>query len=119
MFKVIIQALAEAADEQRGTIRKLNQQIQAVEHVLSSLRRISEYDDVRQVLRKRLEDMREEKLRLMELMASLEQILTMYHCCEQNIVEFGDQVRQSNYYRAMNVVQLDQIGAGIREYRIR
>lgn len=119
MFRVIIQALAEAADEMRGSIRKLNQQIQSVEHILSSLRRISEYDEVRQVLRRQLEDIREEKQRLMEMMASLEQIQQMYHRCEQNITDFGDQVRKNNYYRAMNVVQLDQIGAGILEYRIR
>lgn len=119
MFRVVIQALDEAADRMRGTVRKLNQQIQSLEQVLSSLRRISEYDEIRQILRRRLQEMGEEKQHLMELIAVLEQTRQMYYQCEQNIAEFGDQIRTNNYYRAMNVVQLDHIDAGILEYRIR
>lgn len=119
MFRVVIQALDETIDEMRETVRKMNQQIQAAEQVLSSLRRISEYDEVRQVLRRRLQDMKEEKQHLMELVATMEQIRQMYHQCEQHITDFGEQVRKRNYYREMKVVQLDRIGAGILEYRIR
>lgn len=119
MLKVIIQALTDSADEMRKSVHKMNQQIQETERILSSLRRISEFDDVRRILHKRLEDMREEKQQLMKLLEVLEQTQMMYHQCEYNITNFGDFVRQENYFRAMKVVQLDKIDAGIREYHIR
>lgn len=119
MFQVVLRALADSSDELQGTIRKLNTQIQEAEDIASSIRRMSEYDQVRRRLRQIIEKLETEKRQLMDMMAALNQVQTMYHHCERSITDYGDQVRISNYYRGMNVVHLDQIRNSIRDYHIR
>ena len=46
MFTVAIRALADSSQELQQMVRKLNQQIQEVEGIVSSIRRLSAYDDV-------------------------------------------------------------------------
>lgn len=46
MFTVAIRALAESSEELQQMIRKLNQQAEEVEDIVSSIRRMSAYDDV-------------------------------------------------------------------------
>lgn len=119
MFTVVIRALADSAEDMQQMVRKLNQQIQETEDIVSSIRRLSEYDEVRRALRFRLQEMETEKRRLMDMMAALNQIQSMYRQCERNITDFGDQVRSRNNYRAMSAVRLDSVRAGIQAYHIR
>lgn len=119
MFTVVIQALAESSQELQQSVRQLNRQIQEVEGIVSSIRRMPAYDEVIHTLRLHLENMETEKSRLMDLMAALNQIQKMYMQCERNITDYGDQVRRMNYYRSMDVVHLGGIRENIREYRIR
>ena len=119
MFTVAIRALAESSQELQQMVRKLNQQIQEVEGIVSSIRRLSAYDDVIHTLRAQVQKMNNEKRRLMEMMAALNQIQKMYLQTERRITEYGDQIRKDNYYRGMDVVNLDGIRNNIQGYRIR
>lgn len=119
MFTVVIQALAESSQELQQSVRILNRQIQEVEDVVSSIRRMSAYDEVIHKLRMRLEDLDTEKRRLMDMMAALNQIQKMYMQCERSITDYGDEVKRVNHYRSMDVVRLDGIRETIRDYHIR
>ena len=119
MFTVAIRALAESSEELQQMIRKLNQQAEEVEDIVSSIRRMSAYDDVIRTLRRQLEDLNTERHSMMEMMASLNQIQMMYHQGERNITDYGDQVRKVNYYQSMDVVSLVNIRDSIQEYQIR
>lgn len=119
MFTVAIRALAESSQELQQMVRKLNQQTQEVESIVSSIRRLSAYSDVIRILRLRVEDLDMEKGRMAELMAALNQIQKMYQQNERNITDYGDQVRKINYYRNMDTVSLGNIRDSIREYQIR
>ncbi|MCI9162210.1 MAG: hypothetical protein HFG59_02980 [Lachnospiraceae bacterium] len=119
MFTVAIRALAESSQELQQMVRKLNQQTQEVESIVSSIRRLSAYSDVIRILRLRVEDLDMEKGRMAELMAALNQIQKMYQQSERNITDYGDQVRKINYYRNMDTVSLGNIRDSIREYQIR
>lgn len=119
MFTVAIRALAESSQDLQQMIRKLNQQTEEVEDIVSSIRRMSAYDDVIHSLRRQVEDLNTERHNMMEMMASLNQIQMMYHQSERNIMDYGDQVRKVNYYRSMDVVSLGNIRDSIQEYQIR
>lgn len=119
MFTVVIQALAESSQELQQSVRNLNRQIQEVEDIVSSIRRMSAYDEVIHTLRMHLDTMNAEKHKLTEMMAALNQIQRMYMQCERSITGYGDQVKQMNYYRSMDVVSLDSVRENIREYHIR
>lgn len=119
MFQVRLRALADSSEDLQRIIRKLNTQIQEAEDIASSIRRMSEYDEVRRRLRQIIEKLETEKHQLMDMMAVLNQAQVMYYHCERSITDYGDQVRGSNYYRGMNVVQLDQIWNSIQDYHIR
>ena len=119
MFTVAIRALAESSQELQQMVRKLNQQIQEVEGIVSSIRRLSSYDDVVRSLRGHIKKMTTEKRRLMEMMAALNQIQKIYLQSERRITDYGDQVRKANHYRSMDVVNLRGIRNNIRAYQIR
>lgn len=119
MFRVVLRALADASEDMQRTIRKLNMQIQEIEDIASSIRKMSEYDQIRWELRRLVEKLETEKRQFMDLMAVLNQVQAMYHHCERSITDYGDQVRISNYYRGMNVVDLEQIRDSIQDYHIR
>ena len=119
MFTVAIRALAESSQELQQMVRKLNRQAEEVDGIVSSIRRMSAYDDVRRTLRRQLEDLDTERHSMMEMMAALNQIQLMYHQSERNITDYGDQVRTVNYYRNMDVVSLGDIRDSIQEYQIR
>lgn len=119
MFTVAIRALAESSQELQQMVRKLNRQTEKVEDIVSSIRRMSAYDDVIRALRHQLEDLNTERHGLMEMMAALNQIQLMYHQSERNITDYGDEVRKINYYRSMDVVSLGNIRDSIQEYQIR
>lgn len=119
MFTVVIQALAETSQELQQSVRHLNRQIQEVEDIASSIRRMSAYEDVIHTIRMHLENMNTEKQKLTELLAALNQIQRMYMQCERNITDYGDQVKRMNYYRSMDVIRLDSVRENIREYHIR
>ncbi len=119
MFTVAIRALAESSQELQQMVRKLNQQTQEVESIVSSIRRLSAYSDVIHILRLRVEDLDMEKSRMAELMAALNQIQKMYQQSERNITDYGDQVRKINYYRSMDTVSLGNIRDSIEGYQIR
>ncbi len=119
MFTVAIRALAESSQELQQMVRKLNQQIQETEGIVSSIRRSSAYGDVIQTLRLRLEDLELEKGRMMELMAALNQIQKTYQQSERNITDYGEQVRKVNYYRNMDTVSLGKVRDSIKGYQIR
>lgn len=119
MFTVAIRALADSSQELQQMVRKLNQQVQEVEDVISSIRRSSAYDDVIHSLRVQLENLNTERLRMMDMMAALNRIQKMYLQGERSIMDYGDQVRKVNYYRGMNVVSLSGIRDTIRDYQIR
>jgi len=110
--------LAYSSQDMQLLIRNINQQIQEVEDVISSIRRMSEYDEVIRTLRIRLEEMNEEKRRLIDMMAALNQIRKVYKQCELNITDYGDQVKAMNYYRSMEVVSLGGVADSIRDYHI-
>ncbi len=119
MFTVAIRALAESSQELQQMVRKLNRQTEKVEDIVSSIRRMSAYDDVIRALRHQLEDLNTERHSMMEMMAALNQIQLMYHQSERNITDYGDEVRKINYYRSMDVVSLGNIRDSIHEYQIR
>lgn len=96
MFTVSVQAAAEMSQELRRLAGKLDQQIDEVEGIVSRLRRISEYDEVRHTLRKHLECMRLEKCRMQEMMAALDEIQLMYHLAEDKITEYGEELHWIN-----------------------
>ncbi len=119
MFTVVIQALAESSEDLQQAVRNINRQIQETEDIVSSIRRMSAYDEVIRTLRTHLENMNTEKRQLMDMMAALNQIQKMYMQCERSITDYGDQVRRINYYRSMDVIHLDRVKESIREYHIR
>ena len=119
MFTVVIQALTDSSQELQQCIRSLNGQIQEVEHLISSIRRISDFDEVIHSLRRRLEDMNTERRKLIDMLTTLNQIQRMYMQCERNITDYGDQVRQVNYYRSMDVIHLDYVKKSMSGYHIR
>lgn len=119
MFTVVIQALSDSVQDLQMMVRKLNRQIQQTEDIVSSIRRISEYEEVIHVLRRHLETMETEKRSLMEMMAALSQTQKLYMLCERNIMEYGDQIRAINGYRQMSIVNLSAVSSGIRGYQIR
>ena len=119
MFTVVIQALAESSQELQQMVRNVNRQIQETEDIVSSIRRMSAYDEVIHTLKLHLADMNAEKRKLMDMMAALNQIQKMYMQCERSITDYGDQVRRINYYRGMEVVRLDGVKESIKEFNIR
>ncbi len=118
MFTVIIQMLACASDEMQRSVRRLNQQINDVQHIISSLRRLSEYEEVIHKLKIHKQNMETEKHQLLEMMAALNQIQRTYIRSEHNILEYGEQVRSANYYRAMDVINLRSVQQSISAYHI-
>lgn len=119
MFTVAIRALADASQEIQLIVRKLNQQIQELEDIISSIRRTSVYEGVVRNLRVQLENLNQERRRMMDMLAALNQIQKMYLQSERSIIDYGDQVRNVNYYRRMDVVNLTEIRDTIRRYQIR
>lgn len=118
MFTVIIQLLASASDDMQHSARRLNQQINDVQQIISSLRRLSEYEGVIHKLKLQKENMETEKHQLLEMMAALNQIQKTYIRSEHNILEYGEQVRSANYYRAMDVINLSSVQQSISAYHI-
>ncbi len=119
MFTVRMRAMAETAQNLQQLAGRLNQQIDEVEEIILRLRRISEYDEVRHVLRLHLENMQSVRYRLIELMAALNDIQRMYGLAERNITDYGDQVYQMNQNQDMQVVHLGSIRETIEVYHIR
>ncbi len=119
MFTVRMRAAAEAAQNLQQFAGRLNQQIDDVETIVSRLRRISEYDQVRHVLRVQLENMRTEKYRMLEMMAALNEIQRMYQLAENHITEYGEQIHQINRNHSMKVIDLDNIREAIQVYHIK
>jgi septal ring factor EnvC (AmiA/AmiB activator) len=119
MFTVAIRGLGEASQELQQMITKLNRQIQHTEDIISSVRRISAYYEVIHYLKIHLENMNVEKKQMMDMMAAMNQIQRIYLQCEQNITDYGDEVRKASYYRSMNVVSLSGVRSQILDYHIR
>lgn len=119
MFTVEMKALAASSQDLQQMIRKMNREIQETEDIVSSIRRKSAYSDVIRSLRKQLENLTIERKRMMDMMAALNEIENMYMQCERRITDYGDQVRQMNYYRGMSVIPLSGIRENILEYHIR
>lgn len=94
MFTVVIQALADSSQELRQSVRVLNRQIQEVEDIVSSVRRISAYDEAIHSLRMHLETMDAERKRLTDMIAALDQAQKMYMQCERSITDYGYYIRQ-------------------------
>lgn len=119
MFTIRMRAAAETAQNLQQLAGKLNQQIDEVEGIIFRLRKISEYDEVRRILRRQLEQMQTEKYHLLELMAALNEIQRMYYLAESNITEYGEQLHQMNQSQAMRVIDLGSIREAIQVYHIR
>jgi len=119
MFTVRTRAAAETVQNLQQLAGKLNQQIEEVEGIVSRLRRISEYDEVRHILRVHLESMRAEKYRLQEMMAALDEIQKMYNLAERNVTDYGEQIHHMNQKRTMKVISPGNIGEIIEMYHIR
>lgn len=96
MFTVRVQVAAELSQELQRLAGKLDQQIDEAEGIVSRLRRISEYDEVRRMLGKNLECMRLEKCRMQEMMAALDEIQQMYHLAESRITGYGEKLHWIN-----------------------
>ncbi|MGL5436040.1 MAG: hypothetical protein ACRDBO_11655 [Lachnospiraceae bacterium] len=118
MFTVIIRMLAYSSQNMQMLIRNINQQIQEVEDVISSIRKMSEYDEEIRTLRIQLEEMNEQKRQLIDMMVSLNQIQKVYLQGERNITDYGEQINAINYYRSMDVISLGEVQNSIRDYHI-
>ncbi|MCI8957697.1 MAG: hypothetical protein HFG62_00970 [Lachnospiraceae bacterium] len=94
MFTVSIPAVAGTLQELHQSVGRLDQQIDQVEGILLRIRKIPEYDEVRSVLKKHLEEMWSEKCQMTELLAALSEIQSMYGLAEYYITDYGRQLQK-------------------------
>lgn len=92
MFTIKMRAATEAEQNLRQLAAKLDWQIEEAERVFLQLRKISEYDQQRRELRRHLENMREEKQQMTELLKALEEIQRIYGLAERNVTDYGERI---------------------------
>lgn len=90
MFTVIIQTMARASDEMQHSVRKLNQHINEVQNITSSLSRLSEYDEILHKLKIQKQNLEAERKQLLEMIETLNQIQRIYIQSERLILEYGE-----------------------------
>ena len=92
MFTIKIQAVTETEQNIRQLVSKLDCQIEEAEGILFRLRKVSEYDQQRRELSRHLENMREERQQLAELLKALEEIQRIYGLAERNVMDYGEKI---------------------------
>lgn len=92
MFTIKMRAATEAEQNLRQLAAKLDCQIEEAERVFLQLWKISEYDQQRRELSRHLENMREEKQQMTELLKALEEIQRIYGLAERNVMDYGERI---------------------------